>query len=57
MLCLVVRMRQHFPNNKVSYENSFYFNQYDISPYESDKIGWVYIEGGVLENKLAEKSL
>ncbi|WP_135074921.1 hypothetical protein [Terasakiella sp. SH-1] len=49
---LADQMRKKFPKNKVSYEESFYFNLHDSSPYGSDKIGWVYIELDLLDGDL-----
>ncbi|MDV7341564.1 hypothetical protein RYZ26_18310 [Terasakiella sp. A23] len=49
---LAEKMRKKFPKNKVSYEESFFFNQHDYSPYGSDKIGWVYIELDLLDEVL-----
>jgi hypothetical protein len=49
---LADEMRQKFPKNKVSYEENFFFNQHDSSPYGSDKIGWVYVEIDLLDEAL-----
>lgn len=49
---LADQMRKKFPKNKVSYEESFFFNQHDYSPNGSDKIGWVYIELDLLDEVL-----
>ncbi|GGF73587.1 hypothetical protein GCM10011332_29550 [Terasakiella brassicae] len=46
---LAAIMSKKFPEFKVSYEDNFYFNQHDSSPYGSDKIGWVYVEIDLLD--------
>lgn len=48
---LADQMRQLFPDNRVDFEDNFYFNQYDYSAHGSDKIGWVYIEEDISKKK------